>query len=237
VLIALVGAVGTPSFSQSSTSALKKQAAEHFLKQQYSAASIDFHRLYTLEKKLRYLEKAIQSALIDEDFSRARELMALIADQKLQKEYELLIDLLKGKRPPDNLLADPNTPKTSYRYMLYFTLATRDSSLQAHIEDTFGTDLDKHYLFGSKSLPPSKKSESATAEEMFTVQLASFSSMENAQRFSRSLPAHLPSVHIEEAQVKSSTFYRVRLGQFASREQAEAFLQSHPKLKGSIVHQ
>ena len=61
------------------------------------------------------------------------------------------------------------------------------------------------------------------AQEGYTIQIGSFSQVENAQRLKGKLSS-LGTVFIKEFQVNGTTYHRVRLGTFANRAEAENLL-------------
>jgi peptidoglycan lytic transglycosylase len=56
---------------------------------------------------------------------------------------------------------------------------------------------------------------------LFTIQVGSFSSRENAERLSDSIKEYVEDVWVEEFATTESVYYRVRAGKFSSREDAE----------------
>jgi cell wall-associated NlpC family hydrolase len=70
---------------------------------------------------------------------------------------------------------------------------------------------------GLKATPPSPPSDSGISPVRYTIQAGAFSSVENAIRMTRSLESHgLDAYYYREP----SGFFRVRFGDFASREEA-----------------
>ena len=61
------------------------------------------------------------------------------------------------------------------------------------------------------------------AQEGYTIQIGSFSQVENAQRLKDKLSS-MGTVFIKEFQVNGTTYHRVRLGTFANRAEAENML-------------
>ncbi len=57
-------------------------------------------------------------------------------------------------------------------------------------------------------------------EGILTIQTGSFRERENALRLKSALERKYTGVYIDEANVQGSTFYRVRIGRFASRSEA-----------------
>ncbi|KAF0185623.1 MAG: rare lipoprotein A [Nitrospirae bacterium] len=62
---------------------------------------------------------------------------------------------------------------------------------------------------------------SGSAAGMLTIQTGSFREEENARRLKLGLQLHYNNVYITEAVVNGQTFYRVRIGKFASRSEAQ----------------
>jgi len=58
--------------------------------------------------------------------------------------------------------------------------------------------------------------------ERFFVQVGSFADSSNARRMQQRLAAAYPDVSIETAEAGASTYYRVRMGAFIRREEAES---------------
>ncbi len=56
---------------------------------------------------------------------------------------------------------------------------------------------------------------------LFTIQVGSFSSRENADRLSDSIKEYVEDVWVEEFTTTESVYYRVRAGKYSSREDAE----------------
>lgn len=56
---------------------------------------------------------------------------------------------------------------------------------------------------------------------LFTIQVGSFSSRENAERLSYSIKEYVENVWVEEFTTTESVYFRVRAGKFSSREDAE----------------
>lgn len=85
--------------------------------------------------------------------------------------------------------------------------------------------------FGSKSIvavtkavPEEKKevpSEGSSGE--FTVQVGAFSTIENASALQEKLSRQFKNVAVATVTLDEKTFYRVRVGSFATREEAELF--------------
>ena len=58
--------------------------------------------------------------------------------------------------------------------------------------------------------------------ERFFVQVGSFADSSNARRMQQRLAAAYPDVRIETAEAGASTYYRVRMGAFMNRDEAES---------------
>jgi rare lipoprotein A len=58
--------------------------------------------------------------------------------------------------------------------------------------------------------------------ERFFVQVGSFADSSNARRMQEQLAASYPDVRIETAEAGASTYYRVRMGAFMNRNDAES---------------
>ncbi len=96
-----------------------------------------------------------------------------------------------------------------------------------------------------RTYPKSKWSERAsnithkkgTVQEFYTVQLGSYRSKDNAERYATTLRGKGVDVSVVEALVKGQTYYRVWSGQFLSLEGAREYLMKLDSLglKGNVV--
>lgn len=76
--------------------------------------------------------------------------------------------------------------------------------------------------------------------ETYTVQVGSFGSRKNALRRKKTLSGDFETVSIVEAEIEGHVYYRVRIGSFASKDQAVEFARKRlePKRIGfSVVRQ
>lgn len=76
-----------------------------------------------------------------------------------------------------------------------------------------------------------------TTQEYYTVQLGSYRSRENAEKYAVTLRSKGVDVRVVEAQVKGQTYYRVWSGQFLGLEGAREYLLKLDSLgfKGNVV--
>ncbi|MBD3420554.1 MAG: hypothetical protein GF398_10590 [Chitinivibrionales bacterium] len=76
----------------------------------------------------------------------------------------------------------------------------------------------------------------AQAPGVYTLQIGSFGSIDNARSLKNELFQTLDNVYIQKVEIKSKPYFRVRVGSFASEADAEAF--AHEKLRshtGKVV--
>ncbi len=67
---------------------------------------------------------------------------------------------------------------------------------------------------------------------VYSVQIYSFAELDRAKKSKAELEKKGLSVHIAEGEVKGRTWYRIRVGEFATRDEAQAHLEKVVKPKG-----
>lgn len=79
--------------------------------------------------------------------------------------------------------------------------------------------------------------QSAPSPEYYTIQIASYRSNENASKNAADLKSQGYEVSVVEASVKGTTYYRVWVGHFATKEEAKEFQKKLQAagIKGNIV--
>jgi tetratricopeptide (TPR) repeat protein len=93
----------------------------------------------------------------------------------------------------------------------------------------FGSDSSRTFASPLPGAPPTATTD---AGKPFTVQVGSFATIENATRMQEKLLKEFDSVLVSAGQVEARTFYRVRMGSFASEEDAAAFAKNRLAPRG-----
>lgn len=106
-------------------------------------------------------------------------------------------------------------------------------------QDVTRTTPDVEDTNGAAAPPPtSKPAEVKTEPKAWAVQVGSFSQKENAMRLRDNLRTKKYKAFVEKIQLASAVSYRVRVGPYVKRSQAEKMqqdLNSKMKIKGIVV--
>ena len=88
---------------------------------------------------------------------------------------------------------------------------------------SFSAKFAKSAEAATESVPEKKEIPSENGSNEFTVQVGAFSAIENASALQEKLSRQFKNVEVATVTLDEKTFYRVRVGSFATREKAELF--------------
>jgi DedD protein len=171
------------------------------------------------------------------EWEQSRELAVSSQQPELaQVEEEVVLPKLEEATPKDELskksisssaeiASSPESPK-EVEYTFYETLPQKEPAKMELEAPPGKKEKEEEKKIVKKPSPkeePATTQPPLTAEGKYTVQVSSFTEREKATELVARLIKKKYPAYITSTQISQTTWYRVRIGRFASREEAEKF--------------
>jgi len=167
-----------------------------------------------------------------------------------RKNFSRALDCYNEIKSPDNLVFAAPLLSAKYICALNMAFTGKAHKYLEKFKSLYGAHLESHelhrvhnrkYQFGEENFDavfegqPASESEKEESSEntnqrvMYTVQVGSFGSQENAKSLQKKMKEYFSTVTIVTADIKGNKYYRVRIGRFPTRSASESFAQKHLK--------